>query len=201
MQDGGDGKAAKKNGGAGSRAQEGLQGGIDLRVSANPLAAAVLLGLFELIFIGASANYLSMRSAGIAVLFIAQGLLMAALSVAALSWGVVKARHGNETSLSGCVMAGVSLGVCAAVAVCALAGIFALAGMGPDQLARELHAGSGFWQSATAYAGVFAGIMTIYAVAGAVAGAIAHLSMIAGRKRLDEAVAYLNSKPKNESAS
>lgn len=172
--------------------------GLDLRVSAGPLFAAVLLGLCELIFIGVSANYLSMRSVGIALLFMAQGVFMAALSVAALSWGVMKIKHGKEAALLGCVKAGISLGVCAAVAVCALAGIFAFAGMGPDRLAQKFYFETGAWQAVANYIGIFAGIMLLYATAGAIAGAAAKLLLAAGRKKISEAVAYLHSKPEPE---
>ena len=176
------------------------RGGVDLRVSAGPLCATVLLGLCELIFLGAVANYLSMHNAGIALFFISQGILMVAMSVAALAWGVVK-KGGVETSaILECAKAGVSLGICAAIAVCALAGIFALAGMGPDRLAQNIKLETGIWQAAITYVGIFAEILLLYAAAGAAAGAGAKLFLSFGRGKLGEAASYLNSGPESEEA-
>ena len=175
------------------------RGGVDLRVSAGPLCATVLLGLCELIFLGAVANYLSMHNAGIALFFISQGILMVAMSVAALAWGVVKNGGVEASAILECAKAGATLGICAAIAVCALAGIFAFAGMGPDRLAQN-YPGTGIWQAAITYVGIFAEILLLYAVAGAAAGAAAKLFLSFGMRKIGEAAAYINSGPESGEA-
>ena len=170
------GSSGKNQQETGSGAQpEKPPGGLDLGLQLHPLIATVLLGLCELIFIGASANYLSMQSIGVGILFFSISFLIAAASVAILAWGVLKRLRNGRGNSAECIKAGITLGICASVAVCALAGLFSIVGMGPDRLNQKFSEEMDEWQTVALYLEMFVVISAVYFFAGASAGVLARL--------------------------
>jgi|GEM_PF-2005984 len=169
-------KSLKADSGASAKAD------IDLPLSVSPLWSAILLGACELIIIGAASNYLTMQGLGVSVLFAIVSFLIVCLSIAALAWGVVKHKSGNEVRTGECIKVGVSLGICAAIGVCVFALVFTIVGILPDNLAQEPLAEHGLVQIVARCLKIFVMIIAFYVACGVLAGMLAQLIMRLQRK-------------------
>lgn len=136
------------------------------------IGSAALLGLCELIFVAAASNYITMRSAGVSLLFGMATLFIAALTLAAFYVGALKGREEGG-SLASNAKYGAALGAASGAIVCALAVLFTIAGIGPERAVERMAMQSGILEAAVSYVSLLIRIFMVYLALGAAAGALA----------------------------